>query len=92
MEPFQVTVKKSMSVRPSPIINENGPVRIPSYDHPKYTRVENSWERPKWTGSWGYVIARVTNSTEYNPGWALSKAAVDRLIADGWTVSILSKV
>jgi hypothetical protein len=44
----------------------------------------------QWLGEWGYRITRVTNSVDYRPGFALSKAQVRALIDDGWTVSVLS--
>jgi hypothetical protein len=86
------TIKRSMSVRPSPIDVDG--VAIPR--HPN--RNDMRWEGPdwscsrKWTGPWGYIVARVTNSTEYRPGWLLTKAKVDALINDGWTVAVLSRV
>jgi hypothetical protein len=86
-------VKRSMAVRPSPIVVQpNGFARLPTnserydYDHRGNKRYK------EWTGEWGYLISRVTNSTEYRPGFVLTRDQVNKLINDDWTVSVLSKV
>lgn len=94
------TIKRSMAVFPCPIVAENAHHhRAPRDDDAGWTRVYYDYNDPtrghyntKWNGTWGYKIKRVTNSTDYKPGWHLSKEVVDRLISEGWTVSVLSKV
>jgi hypothetical protein len=83
--PAASKIKRSMSVRPSPIMSEIEP-RFPSREDPRWVLDEG------WKGPWGYVITRVTNSTDYRPGLHLSRARVNELIEAGWTVSVLSKV
>jgi hypothetical protein len=39
------------------------------------------------TGS-DFNIQRVTNSTDYSPDQTISKDELDRLIGEGWTISI----
>lgn len=79
-----------MSVHPSPIDNEQTP-RRPSDSDTRWQE-DRYTLRSKWTGPWGYIVTRVTNSTEFRPGFHLSKATVDSLIEAGWTVTVLSKV
>ena len=77
-------IKRSMTVRPSPIVVEMARIRLPhpsEYDDAEYD----------WRGEWGYRITRVTNSTDYRPGFLLTRGDVDSLIADSWTVTVLSK-
>ena len=84
------SIKRSMSVRPSPIDTDGNRPRYPTHHDTRWGDWDGGY-RP-WEGPWGYVITRVTNSTDYKPGWHLTKAKVDALIADEWTVSVLSKV
>ena len=81
-------IKRSMAVHPHPIVYEDsGRARYPTAEE----RGVREWgEEPPWHGAWGYRITRVTNSTEYRPGLPLTKADVDHLIEEGWTVSVLS--
>lgn len=83
-----MAVKRSMSVRPSPIHDdETERPRYPDYGDARWVTYGYDW-----SGPWGYVITRVTNSTEYRPGWRMTRDQVNELIRDEWTVSILSKV
>jgi hypothetical protein len=76
-------IKKSMAVRPSPIVMDGEKVRFPTRDETIHTM--------EWHGFWGYRITRVTNSVEYRPGLALTKKQVEELINSDWTVTVLSK-
>lgn len=86
------TIKRSMAVRPAPIGDDVCLICKAPADN------DGRWKQPvqygpyKWTGPWGYVITRVTNSTDYRPGWLLNKTQVDDLIVQGWTVSVRSRV
>ncbi len=80
--------KRSMSVRPAPIVVIGNFVRHPENGERKLDR-NGDWE--PWTGQWGYRITRVTNSVDYRPGFLLTKPRVQSLIDEGWTVSVLSK-
>jgi hypothetical protein len=81
-------IKRSMAVRPSPIVMDGTRVRFPTDEE---RPVDHYGIRAEWHGFWGYRITRVTNSVDYRPGLALTKMDVQKLIADGWTVSVLSK-
>lgn len=89
-------IKRSLTLRPSPIYEDG----ISFAHYPSEN--DRRWEQPnpnvypysyfkKWTGCWGYVIARVTNSTAIRPGMYVTRAKVDELIEEGWTVTVLSK-
>ena len=78
-------IKRSMAVYPSPIVFVDGTVQVPE-GHGLYVKTKQG----KWTGEWGYRITRVTNSIEYDPGAVLAKEHIQRLIEDGWTVTVLT--
>jgi hypothetical protein len=86
-----MNIKRSMSVRPSPIV-EKDCARSPSRKDKRWGDYDDYGDGYNWCGPWGYVITRVTNSTEYRPGLHLTIKQVNELIEIGWTVSILSKV
>jgi len=92
-----MAAKRSMAVRPHPVVLVNAAhARFPSSTERGAVWDEKfksfMWPRgePEWRGAWGYRITRVTNSVEFRPGMALSKVQVQKLIDDGWTVSVLS--
>lgn len=85
------SIKRSMSVRPTAIAHD----KVEHARHPEST--DSRWVYkgviyPEWAGPWGYVVTRVTNDTDYRPGFLLTKDQVDALIYEGWTVSVLSRV
>jgi very-short-patch-repair endonuclease len=78
-------IKRSMAVYPSPIVMESdGSARHPTAREHEARRLKGGW-----TGEQGYTITRVTNSVEYDPGEALTKMHVQKLIDDNWTVTVL---
>lgn len=84
-------IKRSMAVFPSPIVIEDDKVRHPK-DEERFTRNDIGYRVAKyWDGTWGYTVSRVTNSTDYSPGDPVTKLLVDRLIEDGWTITILKE-
>lgn len=85
-------VKRSLTLRASPI-HEDGIsfAHYPSDSDRRWTQVD-TYSPWKWTGPWGYIVARVTNSTSIRPGFYLTRGKVDELIEEGWTVTVLSKI
>ena len=84
------SIKRSMAVHPAPIVMEGGRPRHPHLHERKIDHKHEEGFAP-WTGLWGYRISRVTNSVVYRPGFLLMAKDVEKLIEDGWTVSVLSK-
>ena len=84
-------IKRSMAVRPAAIHAD----KVAHARHPESN--DSRWAYkgdiyPEWAGPWGYKVVRVTNSTDYRPGFLLTTDQVDALIYEGWTVSVLSRV
>lgn len=78
-------IKRSMAVNPAPIIVlEDGSAR-----HPTSREHEARRRNGLWKDEWGYYITRVTNSVDYSPGLVLTKAQIQKLIDDNWTVTVL---
>lgn len=86
-------IKRSMAVHPAPVErNAMGEMDFPAQYDRRWADNEyrNTYAR-NWKGEWGYRVTRVTNSTAYRPGTLLTKDEIEQLIAEDWTVSIMSK-
>ena len=86
-------IKRSLAIAAAPISEDGVTIpRSPASGDPRWKQHEIMNWTYEWTGPWGYVVKRVTNSTAIRPGFLLTRKAVDDLIREGWTVTVRSKV